>query len=76
MRSLTGKWMPLRIPPRKKRTALLRELKECFRRARSQPTDQLISTINPVLRGWVNYFATGEFWAPPRGYAVYAPVQE
>lgn len=59
VRSRTGKWMPLRLPQRKKRTALLRKLKECFRRARSQPTDHLISTINPILRGWVSYFATG-----------------
>jgi RNA-directed DNA polymerase len=59
VRSRAGKWMPLRIPQRKKRTALLRKLKECFRRARSQSTDGLIATINPILRGWVTYFATG-----------------
>ena len=51
--------MPLRTPRGKKRTALLRELKECFRRARSQPTGDLIATISLILRGWVNYFATG-----------------
>lgn len=51
--------MPLRTPQRKKRTALLRRLKECFRHGRSQPTIRLIATINPILRGWVNYFATG-----------------
>jgi RNA-directed DNA polymerase len=59
VRSRGGKWMPLRIPQRKKRTALLHKRKECFRRARSQPTDHLISMINPILRGWVAYFATG-----------------
>jgi len=59
VRSRAGKWMPLRIPQGKKRTALLRKLKECFRGARSQPTGSLIATINPILRGWVNYFATG-----------------
>jgi len=59
VRTRAGKWMPLRIPQRRKRTALLRKLKECFRCARSQPTDGLISTINPILRGWVAYFATG-----------------
>jgi RNA-directed DNA polymerase len=58
VRSRAGKWMPLRIQQRKKRTALLRKLKDCFRRARSQPTGELISTINPILRGWVAYFAT------------------
>ena len=59
VRSRAGKWMPLRTPRGKKRTALLRELKECFRRARSKPTCDLIATINPILRGWVNYFAIG-----------------
>jgi RNA-directed DNA polymerase len=59
VRSRAGKWVPLRIPRSKKRTALLRKLKECFRDARSQPTSELIATINPILRGWVNYFSTG-----------------
>jgi RNA-directed DNA polymerase len=59
VRSRRGKWMPLRLPQTKKRTALLQRLKEHFRRARSQPTSGLINRINPVLRGWVNYFALG-----------------
>ena len=37
----------------------MRELKEVFRRYRSQPIDRVISLINPMLRGWVNYFAVG-----------------
>ncbi len=39
--------------------ALMRELKEVFRRHRSQPIERVINLINPVLRGWVNYFAVG-----------------
>ncbi len=59
VRTRAGRWMPLRMPQMKKRTALLRKLKDYFRRFRSQPTSRLISAINPVLRGWVNYFAIG-----------------
>ena len=37
----------------------MRELKAVFRRYRSQPIERVINLINPVLRGWVNYFAVG-----------------
>jgi RNA-directed DNA polymerase len=59
LRSLRGVMRPHYTPKLKKRTALLRELKEVFRRHRSQPIDRVISLINPMLRGWVNYFAVG-----------------
>jgi RNA-directed DNA polymerase len=45
---------------RKKRTALLRKLKEIFRRYESQPIDRVLDLINPILRGWVRYFAVGD----------------
>jgi len=59
LRSLRGAWRPHYTPKLKKRTALMRELKEVFRRHRSQPIGRVISLINPKLRGWVNYFAVG-----------------
>jgi RNA-directed DNA polymerase len=60
LRSLySGAWRPHYTPKLKKRTALVRALKEVFRRHRSQPIERVISLINPVLRGWVNYFAVG-----------------
>jgi len=59
VRSLRGRWRPQYMPQRKARTALLRELKEAFRRSRSQPVERLIAEINPKLRGWVNYFRLG-----------------
>ena len=43
----------------KKRTALLQTLREVFRRYRSQPVQWVVEHINPILRGWVSYFAIG-----------------
>ena len=59
VRSRRGRWMPLLLPKGKKRAALLSKLKEIFRASRSQPVGGVIEKINPILRGWVKYFAVG-----------------
>jgi len=59
IRNRKGKWRPHYTPKLKKRTALLQTLREVFRRHRSQPVNGVIAQINPILRGWVNYFAIG-----------------
>jgi len=59
VRSRRDRWMPLRTPRVKKRTALLRTLKPIFRSHRSRPISEVIAQINPILRGWVQYFAVG-----------------
>jgi RNA-directed DNA polymerase len=59
VRSAKGVWSPYYTPQMKKRTALLRRLKVVFRQHGSQPVDRVIERINPMLRGWVNYFAVG-----------------
>src|SRR5215469_1557333 len=59
IRSLQGKWRPYYPPKLKQRTALLHKLKDIFRRFDSQPVGRVIQLINPIVRGWVNYFAIG-----------------
>ena len=59
IRARSGAWRPQYTPKLKKRTALLHKLKDVFRRFRSQPVSRVIELINPILRGWVNYFAVG-----------------
>jgi RNA-directed DNA polymerase len=57
--SRKGAWRPNYTPKLKKRTALLGKLRDVFRRFPSQPVGRVIERINPILRGWVNYFAVG-----------------
>jgi RNA-directed DNA polymerase len=55
----SGRWWALRQPRPEKRTALLAKLKAIFRAHVSRPIREVIDKINPILRGWVNYFAFG-----------------
>jgi len=57
--SRNQKWRAHFAPKLKKRTALFAKLREIFRRYASQPIGRVIELINPILRGWVNYFAVG-----------------
>ena len=59
VRSRQGAWRPNYAPRMKKRTALLRKLRDIFRRFQSQPIGRVVALINPILRGWVQYFAAG-----------------
>jgi len=59
LRSPRGRWWVQKTLAIKQRTALLRRLREVFRRWHSQPVGQVIAVINPILRGWVNYFRVG-----------------
>jgi RNA-directed DNA polymerase len=59
VRSRRGKWRAHYTPKLKKRTELLRKLRAIFRTYRSQPIERVIGLINPILRGWVNYFSLG-----------------
>ena len=59
VKTRNDKWAVVIIPKIKARTTLLRKLKEIFRRFVSQPVSRIIYLINPILRGWVNYFRIG-----------------
>ena len=54
-----GKWAVAITPKIKARTTLLRKLKEIFAGFISQPVSRVIYLINPIIRGWVNYFRIG-----------------
>jgi RNA-directed DNA polymerase len=57
--SFNQKWRPYYAPKLKKRTALYAKLREIFRKHVSWPVEVVIAKINPILRGWVNYFRVG-----------------
>ena len=48
IRSRRGAWRAQCTPKLKKRTALLRKLKDVFRRHQSQPVSRVVQLINPV----------------------------
>jgi RNA-directed DNA polymerase len=56
---VSGKLRLQVTPKQKKRVALFAKLKEMFRQNVSQPVQGVIAEINPILRGWVNYFRIG-----------------
>ena len=58
--AVTEMAVPIFVPKPQKRTAHLAKLKEIFRRYVSQPVGRVIEFINPILRGWVHYFAVGD----------------
>ncbi len=59
VRNGKGKLFVMKTPKQKARTKLLQKLKGIFRRYKSQPIGTVIFLINPILRGWVNYFRVG-----------------
>lgn len=59
MKSRKGKWYIRKTPRQKARTKLMNNLKEIFGNNISHPLKQVIDLVNPVLRGWVNYFRVG-----------------
>jgi RNA-directed DNA polymerase len=54
-----GKFAPHFSPTRKSQKKLMKTLSQEFRRMKSWPITIVIETINPIVRGWVNYFRVG-----------------
>ena len=54
-----GKWGISKIPKKEARAKLITTVKAVFKSHRSQPISRVIYLINPILRGWVNYFRIG-----------------
>lgn len=59
LKSKNGKWRPDYRPRMKSRRKLTQKIKEICKANRSRPVSKLISEINPVVRGWANYFRIG-----------------
>jgi RNA-directed DNA polymerase len=58
-KTVSGKWGAHRSPKLEARTKLLAKLRTIFKAYRSQPIRWVVTEINPILRGWVNYFRAG-----------------
>lgn len=55
----SGKWGVLKEPKKQAKQKLKDKIKEVFKRNVSQPLTKIRDVINPILRGWVNYFKVG-----------------
>jgi RNA-directed DNA polymerase len=59
VRSLKGVWRPHYTPKLKSVRRCLRKLKVSLPTLSVPTVDRVVHLINPILRGWVNYFAIG-----------------
>jgi RNA-directed DNA polymerase len=55
----TGVWYPCVTPRPKKVTSLLRQIRDTLHASRNLRVQAAVARVNPILRGWVNYFRVG-----------------
>ena len=58
-KSWHGRKVVLYTPRGKAKAALKLKIREIFKQNKSRPIKGVIEQINPILRGWVNYFRIG-----------------
>ena len=54
-----GAWYPCSSPRPKKVTEVLRKVRASLRAHRHLPVQAAVAQVNPILRGWANYFRVG-----------------
>jgi RNA-directed DNA polymerase len=59
IKSLRGKWRANYQPLMSARSKLIEKVRTVFEHYASQPLERVAFFINPVLRGWVQYFRVG-----------------
>ena len=57
--SRKGKKFPLRVPQARKRKEILAKVRQVIRENWNEKLPVVVARINPVIRGWVNYFRIG-----------------
>lgn len=59
LKTKTGKWRVNYQPKMQARVKVMDRIKDVFKRHKSQPLTRVRNIINPILRGWVQYFKIG-----------------
>jgi RNA-directed DNA polymerase len=59
LKTKTGKWGVNYQPKIQARVKVMEKIRDVFKRHESQPLTRVRDLINPILRGWVQYFRIG-----------------